>query len=89
MTHDRAIKLLSLPREVGPHPEDQEMVLAGLGRYGPYIQKGKTYVNLPGIDDVLEIGSTAPSTLFEEKKNGGGRRGRQAQAPLKESAKAR
>jgi DNA topoisomerase-1 len=81
---ERALKLLSLPREVGPHPEDQEMILAGLGRYGPYIQKGKTYVNLPGIDDALEIGLNRAVALFEEKKNGGGRRGRAAQPPLKE-----
>jgi DNA topoisomerase-1 len=88
MTFDRALQLLSLPRQVGPHPEDQEMVLAGLGRYGPYIQKGKTYVNLPGIDDALEIGLNRAVALFEEKKNGGGRRGRQAQAPLKEFAES-
>ncbi|MGE3303139.1 MAG: type I DNA topoisomerase [Hyphomonadaceae bacterium] len=82
---ERALRLLSLPREVGPHPEDGEMILAGLGRYGPYIQKGRTYATLPGIDDAFEIGINRAVTLFEEKKNGGGRRGGGAQrAALKE-----
>jgi DNA topoisomerase I len=79
---DRALKLLNLPREVGPHPDDSIMVLAGLGRYGPYIQKGSTYVNLPGIDDVFEIGLNRAVALFAEKAAGGGKgrfqRGQQA-----------
>ncbi len=79
---DRALKLLNLPREVGKHPDDEIMVLAGLGRYGPYIQKGSTYVNLPGIDDVFEIGLNRAVALFAEKAAGGGKgrfqRGQQA-----------
>jgi DNA topoisomerase-1 len=80
---DHAVKLLSLPREVGPHPEDQEMILAGLGRYGPYIQKGKTYATLPSVEDAFEVGINRAVSLLEEKKNGGGRRNQQ-RAPLKE-----
>jgi DNA topoisomerase-1 len=79
---DRALKLLNLPREVGKHPDDEIMVLAGLGRYGPYIQRGSTYVNLPGIDDVFEIGLNRAVALFAEKAAGGGKgrfqRGQQA-----------
>ena len=71
---DKALMLLGLPRDVGPHPEDQEMILANIGRYGPYIQKGSTYVNLPGVDDVFEIGLNRAVQLIADKAAGGGRR---------------
>ena len=35
LTFDQAKAILSLPRELGPHPEDKEMVFAGVGRFGP------------------------------------------------------
>src|SRR5579871_2575732 len=62
-----AIKLLSLPREVGRHPEDGEPILAGIGRYGAYVQHGKTYANVEPGDDVLHIGLNRAVTLLAEK----------------------
>ncbi len=81
-----ALKYLQLPREVGIHPSEGKMVLANIGRYGPYIQLEKTYVNLPSVEDVFEIQMNRAVALFEEKKNnpGKGRFGRAAPAPLKE-----
>ena len=73
---DRALGLLSLPREVGKHPEDGEPILAGIGRFGPYVQHGKTYANLTAGDDVLTIGLNRAVTLIEEKKAKGPRKGR-------------
>jgi len=64
----RALGLLSLPREVGKHPEDGEPILAGVGRFGPYVQHVKTYANLDSGDDVLTVGLNRAVTLIAEKK---------------------
>jgi len=70
---DRALGLLSLPREVGRNPEDGEPIIAGIGRFGPYVQHGKTYANLEAGDDVLTIGLNRAVTLIAEKKAKGPR----------------
>ncbi len=64
---EQALKLLSLPREVGLHPEDGEPIRAGIGRFGPYVQHGKTYANLEAGDDVFNIGLNRAVTLIAEK----------------------
>src|SRR5690606_12180918 len=53
---EKALRLLSLPREVGTHPEDGKPVLAGLGRFGPYLKHGSTYANLSDANELFEIG---------------------------------
>ena len=72
----RALALLSLPREVGRHPDDDEPILAGIGRFGPYVQHAKTYANLTAGDDVLSVGLNRAVTLIEEKRARGARKGR-------------
>ncbi|HKA81112.1 MAG TPA: type I DNA topoisomerase [Xanthobacteraceae bacterium] len=72
----RALGLLSLPREIGKHPDDGEPILAGIGRFGPYVQHGKTYANLTAGDEVLTVGLNRAVTLIEEKKAKGPRKGR-------------
>jgi DNA topoisomerase-1 len=64
---EQALKLLSLPREVGKHPEDGEPIRASIGRFGPYVQHGKTYANLEAGDDVFNIGLNRAVTLIAEK----------------------
>jgi DNA topoisomerase-1 len=81
---DRALRLLDLPREVGRHPEDGEPILAGLGRYGPYVQHGRTYANVESIDEVFDVGLNRAVTLIAEKREGMGRGGRAAPKALKE-----
>src|SRR5215510_13458203 len=71
---DHALKLLALPREVGRHPESGEPIMASIGRYGPYVQHGKTYANLEAGDDVLNIGLNRAVTLIAEKALKRGRR---------------
>ncbi|MAP94149.1 MAG: DNA topoisomerase I [Ponticaulis sp.] len=71
----KALKLLSLPREVGLHPEDNEPILANIGRYGPYVQHIKTYANLPSVDEVFEIGLNRAVSVIADKRANPGRRG--------------
>ena len=78
-----ALKLLSLPRDVGPHPEDGEMITAGLGRYGPFIKHGGAYANVKDFEEVLTIGLNRAVVLLAEKKEKGGGRTRAAAKPLK------
>jgi DNA topoisomerase-1 len=81
---EKALRLLSLPRTVGAHPEDGEPILAGLGRYGPYVQHGKTYASVDGIEEVFEVGLNRAVTLIAEKRAGGGRPQRGQAAALKD-----
>jgi DNA topoisomerase-1 len=64
---ETALKLLSLPREVGRHPEDGHPIVAGVGRYGSYVKHGKTYANLESGDDVFNIGLNRAVTLIAER----------------------
>ncbi|HEY3720478.1 MAG TPA: type I DNA topoisomerase [Roseiarcus sp.] len=74
LTLEKAIALLSLPREVAKHPTSGEPILAGIGRYGTYVQHGKTYANLGKDDDVLEIGGNRAIDLIVAKESGASNR---------------
>jgi len=89
MTLDKALTLLSLPREIGDHP-DGGMIVSNFGRFGPYIMhKGPedakpVYANLKDPNDVFEIGMNRAVELLAEKRANPGR-GRSAPAkPLAE-----
>ena len=62
-----ALKLLSLPREIGKHPEDGEPITAGIGRFGPFVRHIKTYASLEAGDDVYNVGLNRAVTLIAEK----------------------
>ena len=70
---EKALALLALPRQVGLHPEDGEPIIAGVGRFGPYVKHGRTYASLDDGDDVLKIGLNRAVTLIAEKKANPGR----------------
>ncbi len=78
VTLQQALGLLSLPREVGKHPETGKPISAGIGRYGPYLRHDGAYVSIPRGDDVLEIGLNRAVVLIAGKKGG------RAAGPLKE-----
>ena len=82
MDLERALKLLNLPREVGPHPEDGNMITAAIGRYGPYVHHEKTYASLPSVEDVFEVGLNRAVDLLAEKRSKRG--GRASAKVLKE-----
>ncbi|GJM00164.1 MAG: DNA topoisomerase 1 [Methyloligella sp.] len=81
---ERALQLLSLPRDVGKHPETDKMITAGLGRYGPFVLHDGLYANLPSSEDIFTIGLNHAVTLLAEKAKSGGRRGAQALKELGE-----
>ncbi|MBN9262321.1 MAG: type I DNA topoisomerase [Hyphomicrobium sp.] len=70
---EKALQLLSLPREVGLHPETQKPIVAGLGRYGPFILHDGMYANLESVEDVFTIGLNRAVTILAEKAAGGGK----------------
>ena len=82
MDLERALMLLNLPREIGPHPEDGEMIEAGIGRYGPFVKHGRTYANLKEVDDVFTIGMNRAVEELAKKASRGS--ARTAATPLKE-----
>ncbi|MBN8552909.1 MAG: type I DNA topoisomerase [Caulobacterales bacterium] len=79
---EQALRLLSLPREVGSHPEDGKLISAGLGRYGPFVAHAGTYANLGDIQEVFDIGLNRAVALLAEKR--AGRRGGGATTALKD-----
>ncbi|MFD1701543.1 type I DNA topoisomerase [Methylopila henanensis] len=68
-----ALKLLSLPRLVGLHPETGKPIEANLGRYGPYVSHDGSYANLDSPEEVFTVGLNRAVTVIAEKKERGGR----------------
>jgi DNA topoisomerase-1 len=67
---EKAVALLSLPREVGLHPETGKPIAAGVGRYGPYINHDGKYANLPSSDEVFTIGINRAVSVLAESRPG-------------------
>ena len=90
MDLEKALTLLSLPREIGMHPEGG-MITSNFGRFGPYImhqlpdEAKPVYANVKDPNDVFEIGMNRAVEILAEKRANPGRRGSSSAAkPLKE-----
>ncbi|MEG3662069.1 type I DNA topoisomerase [Celeribacter halophilus] len=89
MDLEKALTLLSLPREIGEHPEGG-MIKANFGRFGPYLmhqlpdEAKPVYANLKDPNDVFECGMNRAVELITEKRNNPGRGRSAAAKPLKE-----
>ena len=75
MTLDKGLQLLALPRDVGVHPETGLPIVAGLGRYGPFILHDGKYANLPDVEEVFTVGLNRAVDLLAQKAAGGFKRG--------------
>ncbi len=83
--YEKAMALISLPRDIGKHPETGKMISSGIGRYGPFLLHDGGYANLETVEDVFSVGLNRAVTVIAEKAaKGPGGRGRGTPAALKE-----
>jgi len=68
VTLEEAVRLLQLPRELGSHPESGEVVLAGLGRFGPYVKHGDDFRSLESEEELFTVTLERALQLFAEPK---------------------
>ena len=77
LTLEDALRLLSLPREVGMHPETGKPITSAIGRYGPYVAHNGTFGKLSGTADVFEVGLNRAVSILADaanKKSGGSKK---------------
>jgi DNA topoisomerase-1 len=83
VTTEVAERLLSLPREIGPHPETGKPITASIGRYGPYLAHDGKYAKLGSTAEVFETGMNAAVAKLADAASGGGRqRGSASREPV-------
>ena len=82
VTPQVAERLLSLPREIGPHPESGKPITASIGRYGPYLAHDGKYAKLGSTAEVFETGMNAAVAKLADAASGAGRKGGGAREPI-------
>ena len=82
VTTEVAERLLSLPREIGAHPETGKPITASIGRYGPYLAHDGKYAKLGSTAEVFETGMNAAVAKLADAASGGGRREGASREPI-------
>ncbi|WP_413154640.1 type I DNA topoisomerase [Bartonella sp. cb54] len=82
MTLDKALALISLPREIGIHPETGKIITATIGRYGPYLSHDGKYAPLLHADEIFDIGINRAVTVLAEKQDNKTKRSKTTTAAL-------
>jgi DNA topoisomerase-1 len=82
VTGEVAERLLSLPREIGPHPETGKPITASIGRYGPYLAHDGKYAKLSSTAEVFETGMNAAVSKLADAASGAGRRQGASREPI-------
>ena len=75
-----ALKLLELPRTVGVDPTSGEEIVAAIGRFGPFVRRGKTFASLKGTDALWTVKLDEAKAMLDAKASG-------KRAPLRELGK--
>jgi DNA topoisomerase-1 len=70
---DIALKMLALPRDLGPHPESGKKVFAAIGRFGPYVNHDGQFKSIPRDENVFDISLDRAVALLKEPRSPGGR----------------
>lgn len=65
---ETALKLLSLPREVGADPESGTVITAQNGPYGPYIKKGTDSRSIASEDMIFDITLEQALEIYSQPK---------------------
>ena len=74
LTQEMAEQLLSLPREIGAHPETGNPIIASIGRYGPYLMHDGKYARLGSTAEVFETGMNAAVAKLADAASGADRK---------------
>ena len=82
VTSEVAQRLLSLPREIGPHPETGKPITASIGRYGPYLAHDGKYAKLGSTAEVFETGMNAAVAKLADAASGAGRQRGASREPI-------
>ncbi len=82
VTAEVAERLLSLPREIGAHPETGKPITASIGRYGPYLAHDGNYARLGSTAEVFETGMNAAVAKLADAASGGGRQRGASREPI-------